>query len=386
VAAQGRRRQEIEDARLQRLREIFDHLREVYVYRAAGQAARLLRSATEDLTSVYRTFQMLSTGPRFILEVVLIGVLLAAVVAGLKEHAQSLIVSVGVFAASGFRLLVGANRVIMSAQAIRFGQPSLDRVLSALPQELTEGACAAAAAQAVSASADTLALRDVEFRYPGSDTILLSRAEIEVRRGVMIGIRGGSGGGKTTLLEVLAGLRPPTSGSVLVDGRPLTDPGTQLFRLVGYVAQSPAVFSDTVRRNVAYGYEDHEIDDSRVWVALRQAHLDEFVRSLPGGLDFVLASTALNLSGGQAQRISLARALYPECSFLLLDEPTSALDPATEAQIVSTLSELSEFCGVLVVSHRPKPLEACQAVYELRQGRLTAVEERSAGVAQEPGR
>lgn len=376
IASQGRRRQQIEDERIRRLREIFDHLREIYIYRAGGNATRQLRAVTNDTVSVYRAFQMLSTGPRFMLEVALIGVLLSAIAISLSgDGMESLIVSVGVFAASGFRLLVGANRLIMSAQTIRFAQSSMARLLAAAqPRErasrpvLVESpppACAAVAHQA-------LALRDVEFRYPGASVPVLHEVSLEIRRGTMTGIKGGSGGGKTTLLEVMAGLRRPGAGAVVLDGRPLTDPGRDLFRLVGYVGQTAAVFTDTIRRNVAYGFEDAAIEDVRVWAALEKSRLADFVRGLPRGLDTELGTAAVHFSGGQAQRLALARALYTRCSFLLLDEPTSALDPATEAEVVETLCALARDCAILVVSHRPRPLLACDAVYEMRHGRLVA--------------
>jgi ABC-type multidrug transport system fused ATPase/permease subunit len=369
VLSQGARRQKIEVERLRRLSDIYDHLREVYVYRAGAQVTRQVRTVTVDLADVYRSFQMLSTSPRFLLEVALIGVLLAAIAIGLgKPERSSLLVSVSLFAASGFRLLLGANRLIMSAQSIRFGQASLHRLIAALRASNVPSRGETREATTTWARSTSFEVRDVQFSYPTSATPVLRGVDLELRRGVMIGIRGSSGGGKTSLLEVLAGLRRPVAGGLFLDGRPLRNPREDLFRVVGYVGQSPAIFRDTVRRNVAYGFDDAEIDDAKVWSALESAQLAEFIRALPERLDALLDGT--RLSGGQAQRIALARALYPECAFLLLDEPTSALDPATEAQVVATLRSLAREHGVLLVSHRLRPLEACDTVYELRDGHL----------------
>lgn len=385
VAIQGQRRQQMEDERMRRLRDVFNHLREVYVYRAANDATRQLRAATDDLAVVYRSFQMMSTGPRFVLEVVLIAVLLTAIVVGLKDDGQrDLIVSVGVFAASGFRLLLGANRLIMSIQTIRFGQASLARVLAAVrPAYRNRPNIIVQPAGSASSPKLSLALEGVDFRYSNNSAPVLHGLDIKICKGRMVGIKGQSGEGKTSLLEIMAGLRRPTTGTVWLDGVQLSNPSTQLFRLVGYVGQNPAVFSDTVRRNVAYGFEDSAISDAAVWAALESAHLAEFVQSLPAALDSELGTDSVKPSGGQAQRLALARALYSGCQFLLLDEPTSALDPLTETQIVATLRDLSRHCAILLVSHRPGPLLACDLVYEMRQGRLWLAE--ASETAFEPG-
>lgn len=374
MATLGQKRQRIDDERMRRLREVFTHLREVYVYRASAQFTQHLDTVTHEVAYVYRSFQMLSTGPRFILELVLVGFLLSAILVGLNgEGRQALIVSVSTFAASGFRLLIGANRLIMSAQAIRFAQPALTRMLAATDAAASATSLDRGKDVEVAAQASSLALHDVEFRYPGSEHAVLHGVTIETTRGRIVGIKGGSGSGKTSLLEIMAGLREPSSGAVLLDGRPLADAATELFHLVGYVGQTPAVFSDTVRRNIAYGCPDSKIDDARIWSALEKVQLADVVRALPGQLDAQLGGGALNLSGGQAQRLALARALYIRCRFLLLDEPTSALDPVTEAQVMSTLCSLKGEYAMLLVSHRPRPLDACDVVYEMRKGELVLV-------------
>ncbi|MBE7939429.1 MULTISPECIES: ABC transporter ATP-binding protein [Ramlibacter] len=375
VGTLGRQRQRIEDERTRRLREVVDHLREVHVYRAAQEARRRLRTNGDELARILRAFQMLSTGPRFVLELVLVGVLLGAVLIGLQGATRhALIVSVGVFAASGFRLLIGANRLIMSAQGIRFGQFAFARILGDLEAVGRDGPATAALPlpATLQPAPRALALAGASYGYPGGPP-LLQGLDLALAPGEMVGIRGGSGMGKTTLLELFAGLRQASAGHLLLDGRPVADPARDIFPAVGYLGQSPAVFSDSVRRNVAYGCADEAIDDARVWSALARAHLEAHVRTLPGGLDAEIGRDGVQFSGGQAQRLALARALYAGRRFLLLDEPTSALDGPTEADVIATLVELSRECGLLLVSHRPAPLQACTRVYELQQGRLQPV-------------
>lgn len=370
IAAAGQRRQALEDDRMRRLREVLTHLREVYVYRAGEHARERLHVGLGELACVYRLFQLMATGPRFALEIVLVAVLMAAIVFGLRgDERHLLIVSMGVFAAAGFRLLIGANRLIMGTQGIRFARPAMARIMELLEATPLPGRKPGGPLPA-RRSVQTLSLRAARYDYPGRPTPVLASIDLAVPRGTMVGIKGASGTGKTTLLEVLSGLRPPTGGDVLADGVPLHGP-EEFFGLVAYVGQSPAIFSDTIRGNVAFGTAAGNVDDARVWKALEAAHLASLIRSLPGQLDTPLGEgSGFSLSGGQAQRLALARALYADCPFLLLDEPTSALDPATEAEVVTTLQEIARDRGVLVVSHRAHPLECCDVVHEMRDGTM----------------
>jgi ABC-type transport system involved in cytochrome bd biosynthesis fused ATPase/permease subunit len=192
--------------------------------------------------------------------------------------------------------------------------------------------------------------------------------DFELPRRSLVAVKGRSGAGKSTLLEIMAGLRTPASGVVELDGRRIAHKQALVGR-VAYAGQQPAVFPDTIRANVAFGVPPAAVDDEAVWGALARAHLDDVVRGLPGHLDYLLGSQQ-GLSGGQVQRLALARALYMDCDYLLLDEPTAALDAETEQQLLATFRELAATTGVVVVSHRPAPLQVADTVWELSGGRI----------------
>jgi ATP-binding cassette subfamily C protein len=206
---------------------------------------------------------------------------------------------------------------------------------------------------------------------PGATPALVD-VDLRVARGELVGIAGPTGAGKSTLLDVLLGLLPPRRGEVLVDGRSIHAAPRAWRRRVGYVAQEPALFDDTVTRNVAWGRGDEAIDGERVRVALAAARLDRVVATLPRGTETRLGEAGARLSGGERQRLALARALYDAPQLLLLDEPTSALDPATEAELVATLLALRGSHTVVVVSHRQGVLRACDRVVLLQAGRVAA--------------
>ena len=366
------RRQVLEDARFKQLQHTFANLRDVYVYHAADYHETSLARGMSDLAGVYRGYQMMATGPRFVLEAVMLAVLLSIVAAGLHSQDRSaLIASVGVFAASGFRLLIGANRLIMSVQSLRFGSAALDRVSQSLAPEGPAHDRQWDPLPARERDWLELRVRGVSYRYPGESAPCFGPFDLHVRRGEMIGIIGASGAGKSTLLELLAGLRRPHSGAIeLADADGLTEQMLGASPRVGLVGQNTALLAGTLRENLAFGLAPADVSDDLLWQALRLAQLDEFARSLPDQLESVIAEYGASLSGGQIQRIGVARALCRNGSFLLLDEPTSALDAKTESELVRTFRQLASRCGIVLVSHRPFPLQECDRVYELRHDGL----------------
>lgn len=364
----GNNRHRAEDERLRLLASVFGHLREMYIYSAGPRAVGHLQNQLVCLGATNRAFQMLAAAPRFALEVALIGVLLTVVyVRAGTSIDPTLVVSVGVFGVAGFRLLLGINRVVGSVQAMRFTGTIVDRVTNALTGPASPPPAGRGRSGAMEGS---LRLADVSYAYsPGKP--VLRNVTFELPRRGLVAIKGRSGAGKSTLLEILAGLRTPGSGFVELDGQRIAHKHALLGR-VAYAGQQPAVFPDTIRANVAFGLPPEAIDDPAVWRALAGAHLDELVRGLPGQLDFPLQSQR-GLSGGQVQRLALARALYMDCEYLLLDEPTAALDAETEQQLLATFKELAGSTCVVVVSHRSAPIEIADSVWELTGGGLAAV-------------
>lgn len=367
----GAARHRSDDDKMQLLAGIFNHLREMYVYGAGPRAVMHLQSLQSRLGAVHLGYQMLQTSPRFVLEVALVGSLLTVVYwRGDAALDPTLVVSIGVFGVAGFRLLLGINRVVSCVQAMRFAGPAIDRIVQALSVPAAPDAPAMRRPRAGGApGGGALRLGGICYAYGGGKPVLKG-VDLELPRGALVALKGRSGAGKSTLLEILAGLRTPSAGWLEVDGQRIAHK-QELVGRVAYAGQQPAVFPDTIRANVAFGLPADQIDDQAVWRALARARLDDVVRVLPGQLDHRL-ELAQTLSGGQVQRLALARALYRDCDYLLLDEPTAALDADTESQLLETLRELAGTTGVLVVSHRSAPLLAADAVWELREGCLVA--------------
>ena len=210
----------------------------------------------------------------------------------------------------------------------------------------------------------------LRFRYPGADRDALAGIDLSIRPGELVALVGGSGGGKTTLVNLLPRFIAPSEGRVLIDGVPVDELTLASLRdQMALVSQEIVLFNDTVRANVAFGIA-HEVSDAQIWDALEQAALADHVRSLPSGLDESVGERGARLSGGQRQRLAIARALLKNAPILLLDEATSALDSQTERDVQLALERSMQGRTTLVIAHRLSTIERADRIVVLEGGRI----------------
>ena len=222
---------------------------------------------------------------------------------------------------------------------------------------------------------DNIVLKDVSFRYPNTDKDVFSSVDITINKNNSVAFVGESGAGKTTLLDVLLGLLEPHKGEILMDGKDIRTIPFAWAKTIGYVPQSVYMIDDTIRKNIAFGISEDEIDDNRIWEVLKDAQLDEFIKNLPDGLDTMVGERGIRFSGGQRQRISIARAMYHDPHILVLDEATSALDNETEKEVMNAIDRLHGKMTIIIVAHRLSNIENCDIVYRVGDGKI--IKERS---------
>ena len=206
---------------------------------------------------------------------------------------------------------------------------------------------------------------NITFRYENTDVDIFENANLTIPIGQSIGIIGPSGAGKSTAVDLILGLLRPQKGRILVDGTDISTNMPGWYADIGYVPQMMFMLDDTIRANVAYGVDREKVDDGKVWAVLKEAQLDDYVRSLPHGLDTGIGERGIRISGGQRQRIGIARALYNDPQIMIFDEATSALDNDTERAIMDAIERLHGKKTLIIVAHRLTTIEHCDHVYKV---------------------
>ncbi|WP_447925813.1 ABC transporter ATP-binding protein [Georgenia muralis] len=319
-----------------------------------------------------RTAEFISSTPRYLLEIlfiVAVGLILAI---GLTSEASGSGQSIGVlamFVAAGFRVLPSVTGLLGNISGLRYGA----RYLEIVHAEVLEARRIESGPEEAGPPLpfrDALRVQDVTFRYPDSDTDVLEAVSIDVPRGSSVALVGGSGAGKTTLVDVILGLHEPRSGRVSVDGTDIAVCKRRWQRSVGYVPQDVYLLEATLAENIAFDQDREDIDDALLARTLSQAQLDELVAGLPLGVDTPIGEKGARLSGGQRQRVGIARALYRRPELLVLDEATSALDNETEHRISETITALHGTITVIIVAHRLSTVRHADQIVYMRDGRV----------------
>lgn len=290
------------------------------------------------------------------------------------RNSDSILATLSLFIVGLVRLKETMSAAMMHVSSLRYNLVSIDPVYEDL-RRLERGRRGSPPARTRDRLGLTreLILEDVWLRYDGAAEPALKAVSLRVPAGAAVGFVGPTGAGKSTLVDVILGLLQPDRGQIRVDDAPLTlDRVGAWQNAIGYVPQSIYLLDDTIRRNVALGLEDADINEDAVRRAVETAQLGDLLARLPEGLDTRVGERGARLSGGERQRIGIARALYHDPDVLVLDEATSALDTTTERAIVQAVEALKGRRTVVMIAHRLSTVKACDTLYFLRRGRIEA--------------
>jgi ATP-binding cassette, subfamily B, bacterial PglK len=336
---------------------------------------RIYESRIEASNSAATTYY-LNGMPRYIIEAALlvgigIFVLLQSLSGDIVESAGTL----GVFLAGGFRLTAALLPLQSSLLTLNSTVPSAMTALEILATAAKRDAIylenenAYSGAYSIPTGPIGVVLEVVSFKYPSARTYSVSNVNMTIAPGEQSAFIGPSGAGKSTLADLICGSLTPTAGTILktTEQGPL---GDDVRASISYVPQSPGIVSGTIRENVALGVDDILVEDSAVWEALEQAHLRDVIAALPDGLSTSVGNLKDALSGGQLQRLGLARALYSKPSLLVMDEATSALDAESESEIKKALEELRGDVTVVIIAHRLNTIQHADTVFLIEEGRV----------------
>ena len=323
--------------------------------------------------------QIMNIAPRFIIEGISMGMVFISIglliLSGVKfEYLVPMLTGI---AMASMRLLPAVNRISSGLSTVTYGEPMLDKVIETLrglentDEELNFNSISVDTRDPFESIKTNIVFNNISFHYRNDSRNILCKSSLNINKGMLVGIVGPSGGGKTTTVDILLGLLLPQNGEVLVDGRNIQEDLSGWLRQVSYIPQSIFVLDDTIRANVAFGNENVLEED--IWRALEEAALKDFVKSLPKGIDTEIGERGMRLSGGQRQRLGIARALYRQPSILIFDEATSALDNETEEEIMNSINRLHGVKTIIIIAHRLSTIEGCDIVYRVEDGRIERV-------------
>lgn len=361
--------------RYKSLGELLSGIKTISVYNEQKFFYQRYEEASEEFCNVQPKYNLVLAAPRYVLEFLAFGSILAITIYLLTTlgNIQSAIPRLSLYAVAGYRLLPALQKAFSAAAKVRHNYPILDRLYDDLVFGL-QGRSVKSETSEYFKFEDSIRIRELDFTYENSDQRVIKKLNLDIRKGETIAFVGATGSGKSTLIDLIAGLLFPVSGSISIDQKKLLSDNAAAWQsLIAYVPQEVFLFDDTIARNVAIGQEDDEIDFDLLQRVTQLADIYDFiVNEQQDGFHTRIGEKGVRLSGGQRQRLGLARALYRNPQVLILDEATSALDSITERGIIDSLHALPADLTTIIIAHRLSSVRHADCIYVLSEGRIKA--------------
>lgn len=308
---------------------------------------------------------------RPIMETILICGLLIMILIRIYMGAEmtNIIPTLSVFVVAAFRMLPSINRITNAFNNIMYGKPFIEAMYNELQKQeyyeesQTKDDCINK--ESVGSNNEDIELANISYRYPMSDDYVLDNINMCIRGNKSTAIIGESGAGKSTLADVLLGILKPDRGTIMYHNVNIYDSLKWWHKNIGYIPQVIYLMDSTIMQNVAFGIDEKDIDEDKIWESLKEAQLAEFVKSLPEQLNTKVGDRGVKLSGGQRQRIGIARALYNNPKILIMDEATSALDNDTESAVMEAIEKMQGTRTIIIIAHRLTTIKNCDYIYKV---------------------
>ena len=283
------------------------------------------------------------------------------------------------FAMAAIRVMPGTNRINTYLSEIAYSQPCLDYLYDNLNENMKKDVNGSVTGLTKDKKEnlpelrlhDKIVLDHITYAYPNTEKNIFTDAHMEVKKGQSVGIMGPSGAGKSTVVDILLGLLHVQSGTITCDGVNIFNNYASWLSHIGYIPQSIYLIDESIRDNIAFGIDADRIDDKRIWEVLEEAQLREFVEELPEGLDTTIGDRGVRISGGQRQRLGIARALYHNPEILVFDEATSALDSDTEKAVMDAINSFHGKKTMVIIAHRLNTIAKCDVIYKVEDEKIT---------------
>lgn len=356
------------------LRQSFEGIKEIKVLNRERFFADQYSSNNLAYMNVYQKYQVINSVPRPVFETVIVVTMLILVVIRIAdgEPLKALVPTLSAFVIAVFRLLPSFGRLTSYINTITYNKSAVDAVYHDLKEveSLLKNENTFNKKKRNLSVEKRISIDSLFFKYPEKEEYVLKNISLEIKKGKSVAFIGASGAGKSTLVDVVLGLLKPEKGSVYADSIDVYDEEYGWNENIGYIPQFIYLMDDTIKNNILFGIPHSSSDEEDIWRTLREAQLDDFVKSLEKGLDTEIGERGVRLSGGQRQRIGIARALYNNPDILILDEATSALDNDTEKAVMEAIDILQGKKTLLIIAHRLTTIKNCDYIYEIKDGKI----------------
>jgi ABC-type bacteriocin/lantibiotic exporter with double-glycine peptidase domain len=283
---------------------------------------------------------------------------------------------VGMFAFAAIRLLPGVSIVSSAVLQLRAHKDTVDRLYQTVKaldlktrSKYKENELASKSVNDLK-EFNLISLKDITYKYPSSENFALRNLNMTIHRGESIGIIGSSGAGKTTLIDILLGLLDPSSGTIMLDDKPISEAMDSWRNLIAYIPQESLLINESLALNIMLSDKLGDSEEFHLSETIEKAQLNEVILNLSNGIESNLGEGGIKLSGGQRQRVSLARAIFHSRDILIFDEATSALDTETEKEVMKEIIKMKGTKTLILVAHRTETLKFCDRIFELKQGSI----------------
>jgi len=321
-----------------------------------------------------RNISLVQYSTRYLLEIMLVLVFSMLIITqhSIQKNFIDTLPLIAIFAAAGYRLMPSVSNILISIQRLKFNLPVIVRLypeLVNLKNEENKNFNDNIKKKSNSINQPNIVIKNVDFSYSQSDKKILKEVSMNINFGSITGIIGDSGSGKSTFINLITGLLKPTSGEIYYEDN-ISKKRFSKVKKIGYVPQSVYLIDSTLKKNISLIEKDLEIDETKLKKSILQSNLSETIKNLPNGLETTVGEKGSKISGGQLQRVGLARALYDDPEILILDEATSGLDLESEDEILDNLNQLKGSRTIIIISHRKNSLKFCEKVFKIEDKKM----------------
>ena len=337
-----------------------------------------LMSYLQKSTMVSVRSQMVFEAPRTLMEIIaIVAVILIFYFLNFLNYETSKIITLmGIFAAVSFKLLPCFNRLLAGIQRIRYAMPVIDFIYNELTNSnnfIKENEISKYNENNEKFNfRNFIEIKNLNFNYRDKNynKIIFDNANLKIKKGNIIGIIGESGVGKSTLLNLISGLTKNYEGKILIDNIDIKTLSSAWSKRVTYISQKPFFLDDNIKNNIAFAEDSIDIDLDKVWSSLKSAQLSDFINNSSDKLDTVIGEDGVKMSGGQLQRLAIARALYQDFDLMILDESLSALDSLNENEILKIISKFKNEKTIILISHNNQSLKYCDQIFKIENKKI----------------